>query len=112
MPLTFEQATSISEHYQYLKGRELCVTGKGCGIIEKVVISPYDDINKYIFLRDLTEHGNPIAALEFYPSGLFDVLLVARDYNGLKTLVTQDIRTYLSLTGTPLDLQRYTRGKD
>jgi hypothetical protein len=106
--LTFEQATAITNHYQHLKGKELCVSGKGCGIIENIVVAPFDDINKFIFLRDLTEHGNPVSALEFYSKDSYDVLLVAKDYNGHKTLVTQDIRTYLSLTGFPLDLKRYT----
>lgn len=109
--MTFEQATAISRDYQYLMGKELCVSGKGCGIIEDIVVAPCDDINKFIFIRDLTEHGNPVAALSFYTSNAFDVLVVAKDYNGLKTLVTQDISTYLLSLGLSLDMRKYAHSE-
>ncbi|RYD59089.1 MAG: hypothetical protein EOP56_02345 [Sphingobacteriales bacterium] len=111
MTLTYEQAIVICSQHQFLLGRELCVSGKGCGIIEMVVVCPFDDINKYIFIKDLTEYGNPSSALDFYLHDLFDVLVVAKDYNGLKTLVTQDLRTYLLLAGIPFDPERYLSGQ-
>lgn len=92
-PLNLEQALALSGKYQHLVGKEFITEDGAAGIIEAVAISPFDDINKWIFLEFYKESRSVKKALEYYQYPYYDVLIITKTEPGVKPLF-EDIRTY------------------
>lgn len=72
------KARELSEQYQHLVGSPFMFTNNDWDNIECVTISPYDEINKWVFIHHYKDEGCPKKALEFYKVPFYDVILIAR----------------------------------
>ncbi len=106
-PLSLVQARKICKHYQFLKGRILAARSDLSEPILHVVVAPYDELNKWIFLQNFSECGDSEQALEFYKPPYFDVILIAR-FKHQEGYYFQDLRTYCTGEEIHFDLESFT----
>jgi len=83
-PFTKEQARRARNQYRHLEGQEYLEDGVGRGTIECVAVTPYDDVNKYIFLEYYLDCRDPLKALEYYYAPFYDIALVVKNYSDQK----------------------------
>ena len=75
------EAITLCDVYQHLKGEAYVENGEVKGQIISVAISPFDEINKWVFLQHFIESRNESQALEYYKSPFYDVILVVSVQN-------------------------------
>jgi hypothetical protein len=73
---TMSEALAIRDIYQHLAGMPYVENGEPKGQITNVVISPFDEINKWVFLQHYMESWNADKALEYYKAPFYDVILI------------------------------------
>jgi hypothetical protein len=73
---TKADAKKLRDAHIYLEGRAYLVKGQSAGTILHVCISPYDKLNKHIFLAFYKASKCPNKALEHYFAPYYDVVLV------------------------------------
>ena len=78
-----------------MQGQPFYKDGVQWGIIECVAVSPYDDINKWIFLQFYKDYKCPKKALEYYGVPYFDVLLLAQSIGRAGEYLYQSVNSYL-----------------
>lgn len=105
-PLTFDQATRICADYQYLAGRKFS-NGHIIATVSCVVVVPYDDINKYIFLLEYRNCEDAVKALEIYKNDVFDVVLLGKIEAERTHYVCKELDNYLLENGIPYDVTSY-----
>lgn len=76
--LSLFKAKELCTAYQQLAGKQVWRHGIPY-TIECITIGPFDDINKWIFLRQYKEYRCPEQALAFYHVPYYDVLLILRN---------------------------------
>lgn len=74
--MNWTEARRLCDRYQYLTGREL---GRPWGKVHKVVVSPWDEINKHIFFQQYKRTFCEVAALSFYQVPFFDVSIILKE---------------------------------
>lgn len=109
-PLTLPQAEKLSDDFQYLKGQVFNNEYALAATIEAVTVTPYDDINKYIFVLAYREHGNAEEALKLYKGPLYDVMVLGRLVSDRVQVVYRDLASYLLENNIPIDMQVYGSG--
>ena len=100
--LSLIQAKAICRDFQHLVGKEFDENGK---IIECIAVSPYDDINKWIFSQYFLEKRNCIDALKYYAGPYYDVLVIAAPQLGDKICTYTDLSSYLADNGLVSDFE-------
>lgn len=86
-PYTKEQARRVRDQYKHLEGQEYLENDAGIGTIECVAITPYDDVNRYIFFEYYLDCLNPLKALEYYYGPFYDVAFVVRSHSDQKLML-------------------------
>lgn len=78
-PLTLNQAVTICEKYQHLKGN-VVISDKGdFEVIDCVAIAPYDKLGKMLFFKLYKDIKDAEKAIAFYKDRHFDVVLILRE---------------------------------
>lgn len=95
-----ETANAVHKNYRHLAGTAYRPNATLQGTIEAVAVSPYDEINKWMFLQNYKETGCPLAAIKDYFVPFFDVVLMIKPILESPLLMI-DIRSYLTATGQP-----------
>ncbi len=94
-PYSLKEAQQLCCDYQYLEGQPF--ENGSNSIIERVTITPFDEINKQRFLIFYFLFNNAESALaQDYRGLLFDVLVIARSVNDEHELLQEDIITWLT----------------
>jgi hypothetical protein len=88
--LTLNEAKYLCDAYRYMQGMKLWDDKEV--FVERVAISPADDINKWIFLHHYGSGLDAEQALDFYKVPYFDVVLITRCAEGVLSYV--GLRTY------------------
>ena len=70
------EALTIRDIYQHLTNEPYLENGEAKGQIVSVAISPFDEINKWVFLQHFIESRNAEKALEYYHAPFYDVILI------------------------------------
>lgn len=106
-PLSLIQAKKICQHYHHLRGRPLLARADLREPIVYIVISPHDELNKWIFLQNFSETQDNDRALEFYQPPYYDVLLLAK-FRDKNAFYYQDLRSYCADTGIDFNINKFT----
>ncbi len=93
-PLTLRQARAICKDFQTLIGRSFDQTMHWDNI-ECVAVTPYDEINKWIFACNYAEMKCPELALDYYAGHFYGVSVIARLKSNPGFCSCRDIKTYL-----------------
>jgi hypothetical protein len=93
---TYDQAQQALKEHQYLIGSQIRTGWRIKGIVEGIIIAPFDGINQYRFLKEYKSTGNALKALKFYKGVLHTVLLVIRSRQCTTDLYTIDLERYHS----------------
>jgi hypothetical protein len=101
-PFTLYEAEVVSQAFQYLAGSRI-ETDKEVPI-EEIIISPFDDINKWMFLYLYRDYKDARKALSHYNSPFYDVIVTAQPIPNSNSFRYKDIRTYLTENNIPFDL--------
>ncbi|HXS35163.1 MAG TPA: hypothetical protein VN721_00570 [Flavipsychrobacter sp.] len=100
--LTLIEAKAICKDFQHLVGKEFDKSGT---VIECVIVSPLDDINKWIFSQYYLEKRNNVEALKYYSGPYYDILIIASIKAGDKTCKYKDLRSYLNENDIVFDIK-------
>lgn len=109
-PLTLPQAEKLRDDFEYLKGQVFNNEYALAATIESVTVTPYDDVNKYIFVLAYREHGNAEEALKLYKGPLYDVMILGRLVSDRVQVVYRDLASYLLENNIPVDMREYGFG--
>ncbi len=101
-PLLSWQATAVCNEYQYLKGELYDIDPQADILIEQVTVSPFDDVNKFIFISEYRREPDAAKALELYGGTLFDVLVIGREKRDA-TVRYKALSLYLAERNIPFD---------
>ena len=104
--LTLQEARSLAGSFQQLVGQPYNHSGSWSPVIS-VVVSPYADINKWIFSLYYADSRNSVNALGFYKEPEYDVLVFSCSVNNSKWLTYTDLRSYLAEHGIPYDVEQF-----
>ena len=85
-------AKKLRDAHMYLEGKAYLVKGQSAGTILHVCISPYDKLNKHIFLTFFKASKNPIKALEHEFAPYYDVVLIVEQPN--KEIILIELSEY------------------
>src|SRR5690606_8063047 len=107
MPFTFKQAQAVCADHQYLVGGQINKGWRVVRTIEAVVISPFDNANKHLFIEGYKENRNGEKSLQFYDGGIYDVLVLSRSVISKSSLDATDLEKYLSEQRIPLEYNKY-----
>lgn len=89
--LSFAEALRHRDRHQYLVGKTL---GKEWGTFSRVVVSPWDEINKHIVFQQFKQTRSEHTSLAFYQVPYFDVSIILE--RG-EELAIADLQTILRL---------------
>ena len=103
--LTLQEARSLSSDFQHLVGKPYAKAGSWSPVIG-VMVTPYEDISKWIFSRYYAESRNAANALSFYNEHKYDVLVFSASTTNPKWLTYTDLRTYLAENNIPFDISK------
>lgn len=106
-PLNLLQAKYIRRDFQNLIGQEFLTKNNVRACISYVVVSPYDEVNKYMFMLDFRNCQDPIKALKGYDGYLFDVMVIGKTLADKSEYVYKDLDLYLTEQNIPLQLDKY-----
>ncbi len=104
-PLTLQEAKALCSDFQHLTGKPYSQSASWTPVIS-VVVSPYEDINKWIFSRYYAESRNAVNSLSFYNESRYDVLVFSASVNNGKWLTYNDLRSYLIENNIPFDVNQ------
>jgi hypothetical protein len=105
-PLTIDQATSICSDFQYLIGRKF--SNKDIfATIACVVVVPYDEVNKYIFLLEYRNCQDAVQALDMYDGASYDVVILGKIQSDKTQYVCKELDTYLSENNILFTIEDY-----
>ncbi|OJW78573.1 MAG: hypothetical protein BGO69_00880 [Bacteroidetes bacterium 46-16] len=102
-PLTLQEAQALCKDFQHLAGQPYAQSASWTPVIS-VVVTPYEDINKWIFSRYYAESRNALNALSFYKEHQYDVLVFSASTTNPKWLTYTDLRSYLATHNIPFDI--------
>jgi len=109
-PLTLEEAQSVCNAHQWLKGRKLFADKDW--IIDEVAVAPADRLNQWLFVHLCLEGDTPKEALAFYRQPYYDVVLIAFYNRKEEGIAFKTIRSYLSDIGLPASYALYELNAD
>ena len=107
MPFTFKQAQAVCADHQYLIGSPVNKGWRVVGMIEAVVVTPFDNANKHLFIEEYKENRNGEKSLQFYKGGIYDVLVLSRSVISKSSIDATDLEKYLSEHSIPLKYNKY-----
>jgi len=76
-PFTLLQAKTIAARYQYLVGQPYDGDNSDSPLISCVVVAPFDELNKWIYINFYADEHDPQKALNYYYYPYYDVLIIA-----------------------------------
>jgi len=94
-PLTIDQAIHICSNFQYLVGRKFS-NNDVIANIDCVIVVPYDEISKYIFLLEYRNCGDAVQALDMYDGQSFDVVILGKIQSDKTQFVCMELESYLA----------------
>jgi hypothetical protein len=106
--LNFEQATRICHDFQYLTGTKFMVRNTAVPI-EHIAVTPFDDLNKYIFFVQFREAGDVVKSLELYSGDEYDVVIVGKVQSDKTEVVYKHLDSYLQESKIPFDANSYVQ---
>ena len=104
-PLTLQEAKAFCNDFQHLVGKPYSQSNSWSPVIG-IVVTPYEDINKWIFSRYYAESRNAINSLNFYKESKYDVLVFSASVSNHKWLTYNDLRSYLTENNIPFDINQ------
>ena len=110
-PFSRKQAERACKDFSTLIGKPLEVRADLCEPIINVVIAPFDELNKWIFLQNLNESDDLAEAMSFYQPSYFDVILLAR-FPDKEGYYYMDIRSYCRQQGIQFKVENYATVND
>jgi hypothetical protein len=110
-PFSYEQAEQACRDFCDLIGKPLEVRSDLCEPIAKIVIAPFDELNKWIFLQNLNETNCVDRALSLYQSPYYDVILLAR-FVDKEGYYYKDLRSYCEAHTIAFDINKYATATD
>ena len=105
---SFEEAKSVCQKFQYLKGQMMAAGSSSPELIEAVAIAPYDEAAKQTFLQHYRQAGCARRALQFYSSRFYDVVVVLRSlslHSNAPRL--QELRSFIASTRAEFNIVRF-----
>ena len=96
-PLSFEEANHICSNFQYLVGKRLN-SGRTVSKIDSVVVAPFDDVNKYIFMLEFRNRRDAPEALKMYDGNDYDVIVIGVVHGESTEYICKDLESYLAET--------------
>lgn len=93
--LTAVDATALCHKYQALVGKTLVCEYTDFCIINAIVVSPFDDVNKLRFATVYVSEANAEKAMAFYSGDAFDVLVFGRSVSDKDTILYESLEDYL-----------------
>lgn len=91
---TYDQAREACKEHQHLLGSQIRTGWRIKGVVEGVIVAPFDGINQYRFMKEYRSSGNAAKALKFYRGVLHTVLLVIRSRQCANDVYTIDLEKY------------------
>ena len=95
-PLSKREAELLCEKFQFLIGENFEQAHVQSPLIKYVVVAPFDDINKYIFIVEFSKSRDPFESLNIYAGGQFDVILIAEIISHTTSINYKDLDDYLN----------------
>jgi len=102
-PLTLQEAKALCNDFQHLVGKSYSQSNSWSPVIS-VVVTPHEDVNKWIFSRYYAESRNAFNALSFYKEHKYDVLVFSASVSNSKWLTYTDLRSYLKENNIAFDI--------
>ena len=102
---TYDQAQEACKEHLHLIGSQISTGWRIKGVVEGVIVAPFDGINQYKFMKEYRSSGNAIKALKFYRGVLHTVLLVIRSRQCANDVYTIDLEKYQAETAAELSKQ-------
>jgi hypothetical protein len=102
-PFTSDEAAEIAEDFEDLKDTEFRLDGPVIYLVENVVVSPFQEGDKYVFIQHYLATKDGAASLSKYSGNEFDVLLFVYDADNEADLVHTNIRTFATQQGIAYD---------
>jgi hypothetical protein len=106
-PFSFDQAEALCKDFQNLIGKKFSTDSADDAIVECVAISPYDGVNKHMFLEEYTSCNNATLALKVYDCELFDVIVIADKKGENGHFRYKDLLNYLDERQIEVDINNY-----
>jgi hypothetical protein len=101
-PLSHQQAKALSGKYQDIIGQTFVNNEGMIASIKYVTISPFDHLNKYIFLLDYAACKNLDQALRNYQGRVFNVIVLGNTDSG--TTIHKSLFQHLADSNIGYDL--------
>ncbi len=96
-PFTLQQATNITKDFKYLVGQPF--KGDPDVTIQNILISPFDEENKGVFVQNYRKFGSRPDELDGYVGHFYDVLVLARGDAADNKIEYEHIRAYARENG-------------
>jgi hypothetical protein len=104
--LTAVEAAALCSKYQALVGKTLVCEYTDFCIIDAIVVSPYDDVNKLKFATHYVKDKDLQNAMAFYKADTFDVLVFGSSISDKETILFESLRDYLKHECIDLTVER------
>ncbi len=102
-PLALDTAKEICAGFQHLIGQRFYPDSDEFITIENVLVSPFGETNKHIFLTQYRTSGNAAEALGLYEGNEYDILVIARIRSDSVSILHKDLGEYLSSNNIYVD---------
>lgn len=99
IPFSLEEASEICEDFEDLIDTEFKISASPLLLVEDVVIAPFSEADKRIFINSYSDSRNAENALNQYTGSNYDVLLITSSEEPRSTFSFVDIRTFANLRG-------------
>jgi hypothetical protein len=110
-PMSKTEAENFCHAFQYLVNSKFSADPDTIQRIECVAVSPFDDVNKYIFIKQYNGCHQAEEALEIYGGQLFDVVIITRVISQNVEFIYKSLDEYLNEMGIAVDMQKYLSGQ-
>ena len=111
-PMSKAQAEHFCHAYQHLVNSKFSVDPDTIQRVECVAVSPFDEVNKYIFIKQYKSCQQAGEALEIYGGQLFDVVVITRVVSQNVEFIYKDLNEYLNEMGIVVDMQEYIGSRE
>ena len=102
-PFTLDEAAEICEDFEDLKDSEFTLFPATTYLVEDVVICPFNEADKAVFIANYISDRDGGRALVFYNGDQYDVILFVFDVNDGTALIHMGIRSYAIEKGVRYD---------
>jgi hypothetical protein len=111
LPFSQKQAEKVCKEYKKLIGKPLPARADLSEPITHILIGPWDELNKWIFLEEFNKCKNVETAMEFYKLSVYDIILLAR-YKDRDEYYYKDLRSYCKEQDIHFEMEKYATLSD